>query len=91
MKTIHFEIGHIFNRKWDNEFKKVTHETESVFTSDNLSDCLREFVNQRYTEPDYFIDVWEQDGADNPPYPIADIKIDAWTLDDYTPAERKTT
>ena len=84
MKTIHFEIGHVtkIDQNWGTE------ETESVFHSDNLSDCLREFVAQGYTEPEYFIDVWEQDGTDNPPYPIADIKIDAWTLAEHQTPER---
>jgi hypothetical protein len=86
-KTIHFEIGHLKYYGHDVIGESLT-ETESVFHSDNLSDCLKEFVKQGYKEPEYFIDVWEQDGVENPPYPIADIKIDAWTLADYKPAER---
>jgi hypothetical protein len=88
MKTIHFEIGH--NRKLNPyEIENMEDTTESVFRSDCLSDCLKEFAEKGYTEPEYFIDVWEQDGIENPPYPLGDIKIDAWTLADYQPQERK--
>ena len=90
MKTIHFEIGHIRTLS-PYEVKNQEDETESVFFSDNLSDCLKEFAEKGYKEPEYFIDVWEQDGIENPPYPIADIKVEAWTLEDYLPTERKTT
>lgn len=84
-KILHFEIGHVKNY----EIERTEDETESVFSADCLSDCLKEFAEKGYKQPEYFIDVWEQDGEENPPYPIADIKIDDWTLADYQVKEYK--
>lgn len=78
---IHYEIGHIIKNNGEADNFGVN-DTESVFRADTLSECLEEFAKQGYTTEDYFIDVWEQDGESNPPYPIADIKLDDATLAD---------
>jgi hypothetical protein len=81
MKKIHFEIGCIDrNSPYTGA---IAEETESVFSSTSLPACLREWVLKGYTEPKYFIDIWEQDGENNPSFPIADIKVEPWVLEDY--------
>lgn len=67
---IHFEIGHIHSINQEDG----TEETESVFSADSLSECLAEFKTKGYTEPEYFIDVWETRCGDIP-YPVADVKV----------------
>jgi len=68
---IHFEIGHI------KEVINDIHETESVFSSDSLKECIKEWKIKKYTTDKYFIDVWETEKT-GLSYPIADIKIADW-------------
>jgi len=67
MVKIRFEIGHI---------KNTDGETESVYQSDILTDCLKEWLRKDYDTDRYFIDVWEF--KNDIPYPIADVKIEDW-------------
>lgn len=67
MSKVRFEIGHIINSV----------QTEGIFKSDLLSDCIKEWEEKGYNDKDYFIDVWEFN-SDNIPYPVADVKIEDW-------------
>lgn len=74
MEKIFFAIGH-YKNGFDEDAED--NETESVFTSKSLVEVIKEFQNKKYTEPNYFIDVWEKD-EDGLSYPVADIKIQNW-------------
>jgi len=70
MGKIHFEIGKKTGRLLDNGLA----ETASVFFSSSLNKCLKEWEDKKYTTPEYFIDVWEQDKFKTP-FPVAEINI----------------
>jgi len=71
----HFEIGHIKDEQED-VYRK---ETESVFTANSLTECINEWKDKGYSEPDYFIDVWETD-FEGTPFPVGDVKMENWSL-----------
>lgn len=71
MSKIHFEIG----------TSDDTGETHSVFSSASLREVIKEWKKQQYNDRTYFIDVWETD-EEGTPYPIADIKLEPWVLED---------
>lgn len=77
---IHFEIGHLKYYGHDGIGETLS-ETESVFTSFSLKDCLKEWKEEGYTEPEYFIDVWEQK-KNSISYPLANIKIESCDFND---------
>lgn len=74
MNRIHFEIG-----KENGE----THETMFIYSGDTFKEVLQIWKERGYTSPNYFIDVWETD-KEGTPYPLVDIKVDAWMLEHYT-------
>jgi hypothetical protein len=61
----HFAIGQV-----------KENETQTVFTADTLEECLLEWIKNNYSNPEYFIDVWEK--MNGTPFPIADIKFEDW-------------
>lgn len=68
----HFEIGHIKDEQLNG-----MQETESVFHANSLTECINEWRDKNYSEPEYFIDVWETD-SEGTPFPVGDIKIEKW-------------
>jgi len=54
----HFEIGKVISQE---------EGTKSIFTSESLLEAIDEWVNEKYTRPEYFMDIWEED------IPIAEI------------------
>jgi len=71
MIKTHFEIAKI------TQIDEHNQEIQSVFSANNLSECLKEWKEKQYDKINYFIDVWEQKENDVP-YPIADINIPEW-------------
>lgn len=65
----------MIKRKWFEIGHDKGEETEGIFRSELLSDCIKEFKNKGYKSPEYFIDIWESD-KEGLGYPIAEIKID---------------
>lgn len=71
--NVYFEIGcyvNGFDKDSDNN------ETKQVFSSRSLKAVLQEWKLRNYSQPNYFIDVWEQENGTF--YPVADIKIEDW-------------
>lgn len=72
----HFEIGHLKYFGHD-VIGETLLETESVFHANSLTECINEWRDKNYSEPEYFIDVWETD-SEGIPFPVGDIKMEKW-------------
>jgi predicted solute-binding protein len=78
MIKTHFEIGttrKYHNKNMDDIKQYDQEETFSVYSSDSLTECLREFKKQGYKVNTHFIDIWETENNRTPePIGVVDIK-----------------